>query len=247
MPQQTRIFRVFVSSTFNDMRTERGLLREKVFPVLEQFCRENGARFQAIDLRWGVNEESQRNQKTMEICLNEIRRCQKLSPRPNFLILLGDRYGWQPVPAVIPQTEMDAIRPHLQSDSRKLVDDWYRLDENAVPAEFVLQPWGERIKEYGEWEPIENKLRIVLREAVQKANFPKEVLVKYTTSATHQEILTGALNPPPDVADTESHVLAFSRSIHNLPNDNQIKEFLDMEKGKPILTARHNSRNFAEI
>jgi hypothetical protein len=74
MPQQTKIFRVFVSSTFSDMKTERCLLRKKVFPVLEQFCRENGARFQAIDLRWGVNEESQRNQKTMEICLNEIRR-----------------------------------------------------------------------------------------------------------------------------------------------------------------------------
>ncbi len=55
MPQQTRIFRVFVSSTFNDMKTERKLLREKVFPVLEQFCRENGARFQAIDLRWGIS------------------------------------------------------------------------------------------------------------------------------------------------------------------------------------------------
>lgn len=70
MPQQTKIFRVFISSTFNDMKAERKLLQENVFPELERFCRANGARFQAIDLRWGVNEESQRNQKTMDICLN---------------------------------------------------------------------------------------------------------------------------------------------------------------------------------
>lgn len=243
MPQQTRIFRVFVSSTFNDMKNERRLLREKVFPVLEQFCRENGARFQAIDLRWGVSEESQRNQKTMEICLNEIRRCQKLSPRPNFLILIGDRYGWQPIPPAIPETEMRAILHYLSQDSRKLVlydegklesnNGWYRLDENAVPAEYVLQPWGERIKEYKEWEPIENQLRSVLREAAQEANLSEEALVKYTTSATHQEILAGALNPPTDVADPESHVLAFSRTIPNLPKDNHAKDYLDLVQGNP--------------
>jgi len=128
MPQQTKIFRVFVSSTFNDMKVERRLLREKVFPFLEQFCRERGARFQAIDLRWGVSEESQRDQKTMEICLNEIRRCQNLSPRPNFLILLGNRYGWQQIPSAIPQKEMDQIQSFIPPVFRELVEEWYWLD-----------------------------------------------------------------------------------------------------------------------
>ncbi len=75
MPQQTKIFRVFVSSMFTDMKEERSILQEKAFPRLEKFCEENGAKFQAVDLRWGVNEESQLNQKTLEICLNEISRC----------------------------------------------------------------------------------------------------------------------------------------------------------------------------
>lgn len=233
MPQQTKIFRVFVSSTFSDMRLERKLLREKVFPELENFCRANGARFQAIDLRWGVSEESQRDQKTMEICLNEIRRCQQLSPRPNFLILLGNRYGWQPVPTAIPQTEMDAIKQRFNPDECKLVQDWYMLDENAVPAEYVLQPWGERINEYEAWEPIENRLRMVLRGAALKAKLSKDALVKYTTSATHQEILAGALNPAPDVVDPESHVLAFSRTISNLPQDDSAKDYIDLIQDKP--------------
>ncbi len=62
MPQQSKIFRVFVSSTFRDMKEERWILQKDVFPKLEKFCEENGARFQAVDLRWGVNEESQLNQ-----------------------------------------------------------------------------------------------------------------------------------------------------------------------------------------
>jgi hypothetical protein len=61
MPQQTKIFRVFVSSTFTEMQEERSILQKKVFPKLEKFCEEKGAKFQAVDLRWGVNEESQLN------------------------------------------------------------------------------------------------------------------------------------------------------------------------------------------
>lgn len=79
MPQQTEIFRVFVSSTFTDMKEERRILQKEVFPKLEKYCEDHGAKFQAVDLRWGVNEESQLNQKTLDICLNEISRCQNIT------------------------------------------------------------------------------------------------------------------------------------------------------------------------
>ncbi len=91
-------FRIFISSTFKDFASEREALQEHVFPVLRQVCLEAGSRFQAVDLRWGVSEEAGHDQKTMEICLSEIIRCQQVSPRPNFLVFLGDRYGWCPLP-----------------------------------------------------------------------------------------------------------------------------------------------------
>ena len=87
-----RIFRLFISSTFSDFIAEREALQKNFFPRLEKFCAERGARFQAIDLRWGITEEAQREHYTMPICLEEVRRCQQLSPRPNFAVLLGDRY-----------------------------------------------------------------------------------------------------------------------------------------------------------
>lgn len=109
MAQQRKIFRVFISSTFSDMKHERGILQRDAFPRLERFCETKGAKFQAVDLRWGVSEESVLNQKTLQICLKEIERCQRISPKPNFLILLSDKYGWQPVPEIIPEVEMTAI------------------------------------------------------------------------------------------------------------------------------------------
>ena len=49
MPTATRTFRVFVSSTFEDLKAERDALQRKVFPMLRKLREEKGARFQAID------------------------------------------------------------------------------------------------------------------------------------------------------------------------------------------------------
>ena len=109
MPPSTRTFRIFVSSTFSDLKAERNALQEKVFPRLRELAAAHGCRFQAIDLRWGVSEEAALDQQTMKICLGEIERCQKITPRPNFIVLLGDRYGWRPLPAEIPADEFEQI------------------------------------------------------------------------------------------------------------------------------------------
>jgi hypothetical protein len=92
----THTFRVFVSSTFADLKAERDALSERVFPRLRELCRQHGARFQAVDLRWGVSSEASLDQRAMLICLEELRRCRQISPRSNFFVLLGDCYGWRP-------------------------------------------------------------------------------------------------------------------------------------------------------
>ena len=88
---------VFVSSTFSDLVHERNALQHRVWQKLEQYCLLRGFQFQAIDLRWGVPTEAGLDHRTVRICMEELRRSQEVSPQPNFLILLGDRYGWQPL------------------------------------------------------------------------------------------------------------------------------------------------------
>jgi hypothetical protein len=146
------VIRVFVSSTFSDMKHERNALQADVFPKLEQLCLRNGFQFQAIDLRWGVSTEAALDHRTMRICLEELRRAQEISPEPNFLLLLGDRYGWRPLPEEISQVEFDTLVTAARSGgsnqspllgthgktAEQVLREWYRCDENALlphPAE----------------------------------------------------------------------------------------------------------------
>jgi hypothetical protein len=214
MTQSTRTFRVFVSSTFSDLKAERNALQAYVFPRLRELCEENGSRFQPIDLRWGVSEEASLDQQAMSICLGEVARCQQTSPRPNFIVLLGDRYGWCPPPAHIPKGEYDQLRQVvIASADAALLDNWYDLDENAVPSEMRLKPRGKGYIQYEQWQPVEARLHTILAEAARQLGWGEEKLLPFTTSATEQEIHAGALRvrPAPD------HVLCFFREIQGLP------------------------------
>ncbi len=83
--------RVFVSSTFIDLRAERELLVRTIFPELRAYCRERGISFAEVDLRWGVTDEDQVLGHLFRTCLEEIDNC-----RPYFIGLTGDRYGYIP-------------------------------------------------------------------------------------------------------------------------------------------------------
>ncbi len=65
MLSSSRTFRIFVSSTFSDLKAERNALQERVFPRLRELAIAHSCRFQAIDLRWGVSEEAALDQQTM--------------------------------------------------------------------------------------------------------------------------------------------------------------------------------------
>jgi tetratricopeptide (TPR) repeat protein len=83
-----RQVRVFVSSTFLDMRAERDELELRIFPQLKRFCEKRGIIWADVDLRWGVTEEQASEGKMLPICLKEIDTC-----RPFFIGILGERYG----------------------------------------------------------------------------------------------------------------------------------------------------------
>jgi hypothetical protein len=243
----TITFRVFVSSTFSDLKAERNALQDRVFPRLRELCLARGARFQAIDLRWGVSEEASLDQQTMRICLGEIARCQQVSPRPNFIVLLGDRYGWRPLPEEIPATEFREIERRIAGrDAKALLDKWYRRDDNALPPLYLLRGREGKYEDYETWEvQVERPLRSALLEATAAMELPEEARLKYEASATHQEIVAGALG----VEDAPEHVFCFFRSIEGLPQDERAKDFLDLDAdGKPDEDARqHQQRLKAEL
>jgi nephrocystin-3 len=92
-PTLNRVAGVFISSTFLDMQAEGDVLVKQVFPELKKRCRERFVEFVEVDLRWGVTEEQAKRGEVLPICLAQINRC-----RPYFIGLLGERYGWHPLP-----------------------------------------------------------------------------------------------------------------------------------------------------
>ena len=91
-----RQIRVFISSTFQDMQSERDYLVKFIFPQLRKLCEKRMVAWSEVDLRWGITDEQSSEGRVLPICLEEIQRC-----RPYFIGLLGERYGW--IPETFPQ------------------------------------------------------------------------------------------------------------------------------------------------
>jgi nephrocystin-3 len=107
----TRQIRIFISSTFLDMKVERDYLVKFIFPQLRKLCAQRQVVLGEVDLRWGVTDEQAAEGKVLPICLEEIKRC-----RPYFIGLLGERYGW--VPDAIPQEVIEQetwLEQHVNS------------------------------------------------------------------------------------------------------------------------------------
>ncbi|XP_013168603.1 PREDICTED: NACHT and WD repeat domain-containing protein 2 [Papilio xuthus] len=142
-PVSSKIVRIFTSSTFTDTAMERNTLMAKCYPRIKDYCREkHGLEFQVVDMRWGVRDEATDDHMTTELCMREIKNCQRLSMGPNFVVFLGQKYGYRPIPTYVLSSELQMLRDELAAGGVDviLLDTWYKKDSNAVPPVSVLQP-----------------------------------------------------------------------------------------------------------
>jgi AAA ATPase domain/Domain of unknown function (DUF4062) len=213
-PVSIKAFRLFVSSTFADFVQERELLQSKVFPTLDAYCAAKGYQFYPLDLRWGVNEEAQLDQRTAEICLGEVRAA-KSYPPPNFLIMIGTRYGWVPLPYAIAQDEFEAMVGWLDGSGRqdavRALRYIYHLDDNhlvspdlsvagsdGLISAYTLRSREDELPELKSaetWARLEAGLRRSLQQAADQVlklgRINAAAHEKYFLSLTEQEIRLG--------------------------------------------------------
>jgi hypothetical protein len=216
-----RNIRIFISSTFSDFIMEREALHERVFPQLESFCRARGATFQPVDLRWGVNEAAMRQNDTLRICLEEIARSRRVSPKPNFVALIGDRYGWCPLPAVIPVPIWDLLHASVSKSRWRVVARSYlrQPERNLDPPAMLL-----RRSRSANLNEQHAEVREVFREAARA--LPESQRLPLIASATHQEIHAGLLAP----SDAGDHVHVYVRRIQGLAMDSRGRAFVDWDE-----------------
>ena len=270
----SKTFRLFVSSTFSDFTQERKLLQTIVFPEIKKYCTKHNLVFQPIDLRWGVTEEASNNQKTLELCLEEV-KASKINPHPNFLIMMGDRYGTVILPYAIEKEEFETIRNEvIDTKDLELLNTWYKLDENQIPASYILQERKNSENSHDKqdytdrqiWKPVNNKLLEILQTSSSKSNLPNEQKKKYTASATEAEIIEGIFkylhptttqtqrlkdNPKLEEDDFEN-VYGYIRNIKSVDNDElksklKDKDSKNVEFVKEQIKESLHSENILEI
>lgn len=237
MGLHSQAIRIFISSTFSDFSNERDVLQKRVFPELSKMCRARGVEFQAVDLRWGIREDEAREQQTLDICLKEVQRCLEVSPQPNFLVLLGERYGWQPLPTTIPEKDYIAISgwlsDHNYSNHLTMLNRWYKRDGNALPPHYRLQPRFDM--EFLEWEGIEKNLRSILHQSVTDLDWKSPRSDRYLLSATAQEISLGVLRNKSPFNSVQDHVFCFHRRrLSTKPNARPLisGSYLDLDENE---------------
>ncbi|KAI5755532.1 hypothetical protein M8J77_017783 [Diaphorina citri] len=241
-PVSSKIVRIFTSSTFTDTTMERNTLMAQCYPKLKDYCREkHGLEFQVVDMRWGVRDEATDDHMTTELCMREIKNCQRLSMGPNFVVFLGQKYGYRPIPTYILSSELQLLRDDLAAGGTDvtLLDTWYRKDSNAVPPISVLQPISSILVNFNNkripklqqhdqaiWWDTLSKMQKLLRKAAQNlannGKIDKETMHNYFMSVTEREVINGIL----DVKNTKNHCLAYVRIINNINLQNLKKASL---------------------
>ncbi|XP_066257781.1 NACHT and WD repeat domain-containing protein 2 [Euwallacea similis] len=241
-PVSSKIVRIFTSSTFTDTTMERNTLMAKCYPKIKDYCREkHGLEFQVVDMRWGVRDEATDDHMTTELCMKEIQNCQRLSMGPNFVVFLGQKYGYRPIPTYILSSELQLIRDELHATGHDviLIDTWYRKDSNAVPPISVLQPISSilinfnnkripklQAEDQAKWWDTLSKFQKLFRKAsaslYQQGKMDNDAMHNYFMSVTEREVINGILS----VKNTKNHCLAYIRMINNINLQNLKKASL---------------------
>ncbi|RNA44129.1 NACHT and WD repeat domain-containing 2 [Brachionus plicatilis] len=237
--------RIFLSSTFTDTNSERDYLIEKIYPKLKDYCRVNyDIDFQAVDMRWGIPSDAYEYHGTTELCLKEILNCKKVSVGPNFVTIIGQKYGLRPLPTKILSDEFemivsqiepeDILSIHFEPEANVVfkLDDivlaCYRLDTNQVPSVHRLLPISKivptylsnepKVREHSQifWEKLKNKLSILLRILADRA-FNKKLIDKFQRDRYFISITEKEiLSGIMQDNDPDSNCLCFFRNIENL-------------------------------
>ncbi|XP_052753046.1 NACHT and WD repeat domain-containing protein 2 [Galleria mellonella] len=245
-PVSSKIVRIFTSSTFTDTTMERNTLMAKCYPRIKDYCREkHGLEFQVVDMRWGVRDEATDDHMTTELCMREIKNCQRLSMGPNFVVFLGQKYGYRPIPTYVLSSELQMLRDELVAGGVDviLLDTWYKKDSNAVPPVSVLQPISSilinfnnkrvpklQAEDQAVWWDTLGKMQKLFRKASSQlynaGKIDKDTMHNYFMSVTEREVINGILN----VKNTKNHCLAYVRYINNinLQNLKKASNFVDI-------------------
>eukprot|EP00736_Rhodelphis_marinus_P002020 Rmarinus@m.10381 len=226
---------VFVSSTFTDTVEERNALVSEVFPKVREYAKTLGLEFEAVEMRWGIQDEAAADHRTWEFCQQQLERCRRESGGLYFLSLWAEKYGHTPLPPVLPIKKANQLRKHLPPEQQEVFDRVYRVDTNLSAKAFVLVPCtGENASLWNLHAPLQAELRVAATSAFDAKESQRLFSSSFTEAETELALHGLAKNG-------DRRVAWFRRSFSSgVPSgDKCAKKFTDLNsEGNVDETAR---------
>ena len=186
-----------------------------------------------------MRQESVDDHRIVNICMEEIKRCQEKSLAIAFIALLGDKYGWRPLPPSVEADEFEALLQLTDQSDRELITRWYLRDDNSVPPCYLLQPIStqfpihsankdEMSKAWADWGKVEKRIRSYLRSAAKTAGLKEEAKQKYVVSLTQLEVEKGVVTDP----EASERSLVIDRRFDSInEEDKEARNFVNIQVG----------------
>ena len=182
----------------------------------------------------------------------------KESIGPYMVCIIGDKYGYRPIPNKIDKEVFQMLLSSVKSQpgsksASELLEKWYKLDENSFPVAYILLPVSTyyphayknsagvdtmtkaRQERNQWWQNL-----VTMREALKKAASQIDVTAfplcnmteeDFKISVTEEEIMTGFRGEDMD----PNYMFLFLRSLNGLdeidPNNNSfVNRYVDVEE-----------------
>ena len=132
-PLKTKTMRVYLGSTGDDMRYERETIIYGSVPEVQAYCKTKGIDFQLIDLSDSFIDNSYMfDANLVKVRLSELEHCKKYSFAVSSVFLVGEKYGFTPLPRVIDKAEFECLLQFMENyEDKQLAFMVYELDYNS--------------------------------------------------------------------------------------------------------------------
>jgi hypothetical protein len=189
---------------------------------LRKLGREYSIPVRLMDMRSGIKDENTKEHLTWIECRKGIEECKSQSMGVVFLSLQGNKYGYTPLPKIVLQTDLEQhiTTKELSKDTKELIFQWYVLDRNANPPEYVLKNLSSKDDETY-WEAY-NKLFPVLTGLPFDTKHYQGLRVGM--SVTEYELRGVLATHPVELEDKEGQLCW---SFRNLSGDIQDENYCD--------------------